>query len=149
LAEVQNPLLRSGLALAGVNAWLAGKPLDPSIEDGVLTAEDVSCMDLRGTELVVLSACETGLGSVRVGEAVFGLRRALVVAGAKSLVMSLWKVPDQATASLMEDFYRRMRSGEPPASALRAAQQSLRHRHPDPLYWAAFIYQGDPEWITP
>lgn len=144
LAASEDPLLRSGLALAGVNAWLAEEALDPNIEDGVLTAEDVAGMDLLGTELVVLSACETGLGSVKVGEGVFGLRRAFVVAGARSLVMSLWKVPDQATAELMQDFYGRMADGEPPAMAFRASRLSLMDRYPNPLYWGAFIYQGDP-----
>lgn len=113
-------------------------------EDGLLTAEDVSGLDLLDTELVVLSACETGLGEVHVGEGVFGLRRAFVLAGAKTLVMSLWKVPDEQTRELMEDFYRRILSGEPRADALRDAQLAMKTKHPEPLYWGAFICQGDP-----
>ena len=107
----ENPLLRSGLALAGAQTWLDGKPLPPEAEDGLLTAEDVAGLDLLDTELVVLSACETGLGEVRTGEGVFGLRRAFVVAGARTLVMSLWKVPDEQTRELMIDFYRRVLTG--------------------------------------
>src|SRR5207248_6339380 len=113
-------------------------------EDGLLTAEDVTGLDLLDTDLVVLSACETGLGEVHVGEGVFGLRRAFVLAGAKTLVMSLWKVPDRQTQELMEDFYRRVLAGEPRAEALRQAQLAMKAKYPDPLYWGAFICQGDP-----
>jgi CHAT domain-containing protein len=141
---LENPLLRSGLALAGANTWLQNKPLPAEAEDGILTAEDVSGLDLLGTDLVVLSACDTGLGAVHIGEGVFGLRRSFVLAGAKTLVMSLWKVPDQQTQELMEDFYRRILMGEPRADALRAAQLAMKERYPDPLYWGAFICQGEP-----
>jgi CHAT domain-containing protein/tetratricopeptide (TPR) repeat protein len=102
---MEDPMLRSGLALAGANTFLRGAAPPPEAEDGLLTAEDVAGLDLLDTELVVLSACETGLGAVHVGEGVFGLRRAFIVAGAKTLVMSLWKVPDLATAFLMDRFY--------------------------------------------
>ena len=110
-ASLENPLLRSGLALAGVNSWLKGGSPPGEAEDGLLTAEDVSGLDLLDTDLVVLSACETGLGEIHVGEGVFGLRRAFVLAGAKTLVMSLWKVPDQQTQELMVDFYGRILAG--------------------------------------
>ncbi len=92
----------------------------------------------------MLSACETGLGQVHVGEGVFGLRRAFVLAGAKTLVMSLWKVPDEPTRELMEAFYGRLLAGEGRAEALRQAQLALKARYPDPFYWGAFICQGDP-----
>jgi len=153
-ARFENPLLRSGLALAGVNTWLESGELMEEAEDGLLTAEDVSGLDLLDTELVVLSACDTGLGEVHVGEGVFGLRRAFVLAGAKTLVMSLWKVPDEQTRELMEDFYRRIlgANGKPPQSrafALREAQLAMKAKHPEPLYWGAFICQGDPSPLPP
>jgi CHAT domain-containing protein len=142
--ELENPLLRSGLALAGANTWLHGGSPPADAEDGLLTAENVVGLDLRGTELVVLPACETGLGEVHTGEGVFGLRRAFVVAGARTLVMSLWKVPDQQTHELMIDFYSRVLSGQGVADALRQAQLAIKQKHPDPHFWGAFICQGDP-----
>ncbi|QDU21756.1 CHAT domain-containing tetratricopeptide repeat protein [Urbifossiella limnaea] len=142
--RLENPLLRSGLALAGGNTWLRKGRLPPEAEDGLLTAEDVTGMDLLGTELVVLSACDTGLGVVRTGEGVFGLRRAFALAGARTLVMSLWKVPDGETRELMEDFYRRVLAGEPRAEALRGAQLAMKARYPHPFFWGAFICQGSP-----
>ncbi len=141
---MENPLLRSGLALAGANTFLKKGSLPAEAEDGILTAEDVSGLDLLATELVVLSACETGLGEVRRGEGVFGLRRAFVLAGARTLVMSLWKVPDGPTRELMEGFYERLMAGEPRADALRGAQLELMKDYPHPWFWGAFICQGDP-----
>ena len=155
LAAAENPLLRSGLALAGVNTWARGGPLPPEAEDGLLTAEDVTGMDLLATELVVLSACETGLGDVLRGEGVFGLRRAFLLAGAKTVVMSLWQVPDEETRILIEDFYRRLTAGAPAltsrADALRAAQRTLRGNAAtaDPYFWGAFICEGCPGLSTP
>ncbi len=143
-AGTENPLLRSGLALAGANTRLRKGVLPAEAEDGILNAEDVTGLDLLATELVVLSACDTGLGDVKVGEGVFGLRRAFQVAGAKTLVMSLWKVPDMETQELMEDFYHRLRSGEGGAIALRHAQLRIKKKFSNPYYWGAFICQGDP-----
>jgi CHAT domain-containing protein len=126
-AAAENPLLRSGLALAGVNAWLRRGAPPPEAEDGLLTAEDVTGLDLLGTELVVLSACQTGLGEVQDGEGVFGLRRAFALAGARTLVLSLWKVPDAATTLLMGRFYENLiRGGKDRDLALHEAQQYTR-----------------------
>jgi tetratricopeptide (TPR) repeat protein/CHAT domain-containing protein len=124
---LESPLLRSWLVLAGYNTWRTGRNPPPEAENGILTAEDVTGLDLLATELVVLSACETGLGQVHVGEGVFGLRRAFVQAGAGTLVMCLWSVPDLATGVLMERFYEnllRRRMGR--ADALREAQFTTR-----------------------
>jgi CHAT domain-containing protein len=142
---LDNPLLRSGLALAGANSWLKGAELPDEAEDGILTGEDVSGLDLVNTELVVLSACETGLGEIEAGEGVLGLRRAFVLAGAKTLVMSLWKVPDKATQELMVEFYKHLLRGDSRSDALRNAQLAMKKQYPHPLYWGAFICQGNPE----
>ena len=104
----------------------------------------MSGLDLLATELVVLSACETGLGQVQVGEGVFGLRRAFALAGAKTLMMSLWKVPDHETQQLMEYFYQGILKGRHRADALREAQLELKAAYPHPRYWGAFVCQGDP-----
>lgn len=134
-----NPLLRSGLALAGFNTRASAG------EDGALTALEASNLDLLGTELVVLSACDTGTGQLQDGEGVFGLRRALTIAGARSQVISLWKVDDQGTRLLMEQFYRRLLSGVGRSEALGQAQKQLLtdRRYAHPYYWAAFIPSGD------
>jgi tetratricopeptide (TPR) repeat protein len=116
----ENPLLRSGIALAGANE------LESGIDDGVLTALEAANLDLWGTQLVVLSACETGIGDVENGEGVYGLRRALVLAGSESQVMSLWKVNDRATRNLMVGYYRRLLSGQGRSQALRHVQLKMR-----------------------
>lgn len=135
----ENPLLRSGLALAGANLRRSGVQ-----DDGILTAAEVAQMDLRGTQLVVLSACETGLGEVQNGEGVYGLRRALVLAGAETQVVSLWKVPDEATKDLMIEYYQRLLRGVGRSAALRAAQQTMitSEMCAHPFYWAAFVPIG-------
>ncbi|WP_437841988.1 tetratricopeptide repeat protein [Sorangium sp. So ce1153] len=132
----ENPLLRSGLALAGANLRHSGN------EDGVLTALEVAGLDLWGTRLVVLSACDTGLGALSRGEGVYGLRRALVLAGADSQIMSLWKVADQETQALMKAYYGRLSAGEGRSDALREVQLAMARQHLHPYYWAAFIVGG-------
>jgi CHAT domain-containing protein len=146
---LQHPLLRSGLALAGANTWLRGEAEANKAEEGILTAMDVSALDLVDTELVVLSACETGLGEIHRGEGVLGLRRAVAIAGARTLIMSLWCVEDLATQRLMVAYYQALQNGAGRAEALRTAQLGLKadKEHPHyrhPYYWAAFICQGDP-----
>ncbi|MEM9447004.1 MAG: tetratricopeptide repeat protein [Cyanobacteria bacterium P01_E01_bin.6] len=139
--ETINPLLQSGLILAGAGA---GGQSGPD-QDGILTALEVTGMNLSGTQLVVLSACETGLGKLTAGEGVYGLRRALVLAGSQSQVISLWKVDDAATQELMVNYYDRLLSGSPRDAALRETQleflESEEYSHP--YYWAAFIGSGD------
>lgn len=139
LAAGDSPLLRSGLALAGANVR-AGNDGD----DGILTALEASSLDLWGTRMAVLSACETGVGETRRGDGVYGLRRALVVAGAESQVMSLWQVSDEGTRALMTDFYTRLKAGVARSAALREVQldmlRSGNRKHP--YYWSSFILSG-------
>ena len=144
LSAAENPMLRSGLALAGANTWLRAQPTLPEAEDGILTAQDVCGLDLSCTEMAVLSACDTALGALHPGEGVFGLRRAFAIAGARTLIMSLWKVPDNETRELMELFYQNLfAGGASRLDALRAAQAAIRVKHPAPYYWAAFICEGE------
>lgn len=137
-----NPLLRSGLALAQANL----RQQNTTGEDGILTALEAAGLNLWGTRLVTLSACDTGLGEVRNGEGVYGLRRAFTLAGAETLVMSLWPVSDQVTRELMTAFYTNLQHGQGRAAALRAAQLQLLKQpaRRAPYYWASFIQAG--EW---
>jgi CHAT domain-containing protein/Tfp pilus assembly protein PilF len=139
----EDPLLRSGLILAGANQRQSGAG-----EDGILTASEAAGLDLWGTKLVVLSACDTGLGEVKNGEGVYGLRRSLVLAGSESQVMSLWKVDDRATRELMVGYYTGLKQGEGRSEALRNVQLKMlrtnNRRHP--FYWAGFIQSG--EWAN-
>ncbi|MDX6272442.1 MAG: hypothetical protein QOD28_3665 [Acidobacteriota bacterium] len=163
-ARGKNLLLRSGLILAGVNQRQSGTG-----EDGVLTAAEAAALDLWGTKLVVLSACETGLGDVKNGDGVYGLRRALVLAGSESQVMSLWQVSDAATRDLMKAYYTRLQRGEGRTEALRQVQLEMSNEaagaaalrgggqrglsgspvvkagagnYSHPYYWASFIQSG-------
>ncbi len=150
LRGTEDPLLRSGLVFAGAN--LVGSPQADAdkVGDGWVTAEEVSLMDLRGTELVVLSACESGLGDVRTGDGVQGLRRAFLLAGARSLIMSLYKVPDDDSRQLMRRFYGRLKDGRSKLSALHEAQlemiQERRKAHgaAHPFFWGSFVLLGEP-----
>jgi hypothetical protein len=142
--QMENPLLRSGMALAGANTWLKFQPLPAEAGNGLLTAEDVTGLDLLDTELVVLSACETGLGTKDLCEGVMGLRRSFGLAGASTIVMSLWKVSDDVTQELMVEFYERILRGAPKAEALHEAQLAVKKMHDKPYFWGAFICHGDP-----
>src|ERR1017187_4804710 len=138
----ENPLVRCGIALAGANH--AGQITNAGAEDGILTGLEASLLNLQGTELVILSACVSGTGEVRIGEGVMSLRRAFRIAGAQTVLASHWKVSDKATSQLMTEFIRRWRSGEPRAKAWREAQLSLLHSNEfqNPYFWAAFTLTG-------
>lgn len=136
-------LTRTGLIMSGANHILEGEKLPKNVEDGILTAKEIADLDLRGLDLVVLSACQTGLGDISQGEGVFGLQRGFKKAGANSILMSLWEVNDEATQILMTQFYKNLVSGQSKRQSLRSAQKYLRDynngRFNEPKYWAAFI----------
>ncbi|MBE9118739.1 CHAT domain-containing protein, partial [Lusitaniella coriacea LEGE 07157] len=136
--QQENPLLRSGIVFAGFNNRSSGE------EDGVLTVLEVANLNLRGTQLVVLSACQTGLGEIANGEGVYGLRRALVMAGAESQVISLWRVSDEGTKDLMVKYYQRLLRGEGRSEALRQVQLEMLNgeEYSHPFFWGAFIPSG-------
>ncbi len=136
-ASAISPMIRSGIVLAGVKNTEKQKT-----EDGILTAYEATNLNLDGTDLVVLSACQTGLGEVRNGEGVYGLQRAIMVAGANNLLMSLWKVDDEATAFLMTSFYS-VWEGQNNPDEFREIQIAMRKKYPHPFYWGAFVMLGN------
>ena len=142
----ENPLLQSGLFLAGANLHGEGAA-EADAEDGILTALEVSTLDLRGTELVVLSACETGLGEVKQWEGVYGLRRAFQMAGARTVVSALWQVPDEETMKFMKDLYAQKATTYPEliqkVALRRINELKLRRRPTHPYTWGAFVATGD------
>jgi CHAT domain-containing protein len=140
-APGDNPLLRSGLALAGANLAATGT-------DGILTALEAAHLNLWGTKLVTLSACDTGVGVVRNGDGVYGLRRSIFLAGAETLVMSLWPVSDAITRDMMTAYYEGLKAGVGRGEALRHVQLSMlgRKGREHPFYWASFIQAG--EWAN-
>ena len=136
-------LFYSGLLFAGANNVWTGKEIKDGVEDGILTADEVSRMDLSNTQLVVLSACDTGLGDIDKINGVFGLQRGFKRAGVESILMSLWKVEDEATRILMVEFYKNLMSGQSKHQSLKNAQKHLRSvengKFDNPKYWAAFV----------
>jgi CHAT domain-containing protein/tetratricopeptide (TPR) repeat protein len=146
--EIENPLLGAGLAFAGANRRASAPP---DADDGILTAEEIGALDLAGVDWAVLSACDTGLGEIRSGEGVLGLRRAFEVAGARTLIMSLWPVEDRTARRWMKELYEeRLQNGTDTARAARAAGLAVleRQRASDlgghPSRWAAFVAAGSP-----
>lgn len=137
----EHPMIRSGLIMSGGNyAWQHGHPFRPGMEDGILTAFEISQTNLQHTELVVLSACETGLGDIQGNEGVYGLQRAFKIAGARYLIMSLWQVPDFQTQELMTTFYAYWLEDKMSIpDAFRSAQKDMQLKYKDPFLWAGFV----------
>ena len=145
-----NPLMRSGIVLAGANKLQYDDQTD-ALDDGWVTAQEIASMDFRNTELVVLSACESGLGEAKIGHGVHGLRRALLIAGAHNLLTSLFEVPDDETRELMNAFYQSLLKSSHPAEALHQAQRAIiaqrraENQAAHPFYWASFFVLGRPD----
>jgi CHAT domain-containing protein/tetratricopeptide (TPR) repeat protein len=134
----EDPMMRSGLVFAGANKYWNKTDDNTTIENGILTAIEISNLDLSACQLVVLSACETGLGEVKGSEGVFGLQRAFKMAGVKNIIMSLWKVPDTQTAELFDIFYSECFAGKTIHEAFQSAQSKMKAKY-SPYYWAGFV----------
>ena len=133
-----DPMMRSGLLLAGAKNYWGKVNQNNTIEDGILTASEISNLDLSSCQLAVLSACETGLGEIKGSEGVFGLQRAFKMAGVKNIIMSLWKVPDTQTAELFDIFYSECFAGKSIHEAFQSAQSQMKAKY-SPYYWAGFV----------
>ena len=136
--NADDPMMRSGLLFAGANKFWGKTTINTKEEDGILTASEISNLDLSACQLVVMSACETGLGQINGSEGVYGLQRAFKMAGVKNIIMSLWKVPDVQTAELFDIFYKTCFSGKSIHDAFQIAQSEMKQKYP-PYYWAGFV----------
>lgn len=135
----EQTMLYTGLLFSGANnAWVGGNVIEGA-EDGILTADEISRLDMSNTKLLVLSACETGRGIIDMVDGVFGLQRGFKKAGVGTIVMSLWKVPDRATQILMTTFYKSLLAGIAPRQALKVAKDKVKEFYPEPYYWASFV----------
>jgi CHAT domain-containing protein len=133
-------LNRAGILFSGANAYWTGEDIPNGVDNGILTAKEATYVSLQNTELLVLSACETGLGEIKGSEGVFGLQRAFRASGADNLLMSLWKVPDNETAEFMEAFYGHYFSENNIKDSYQHAQKVMREKYPnDPYKWAGFV----------
>jgi CHAT domain-containing protein len=141
-ALTQNPLMRTGLLLKGAGDLLDKTQYNYNMENGILTAYEAMSLNLDKTDLVVLSACETGLGELESGEGVYGLQRAFLVAGAKVLIMSMFKVDDEATQKLMLKFYQKWLNSGNMRQSFTDAKIELRIEYPEPIFWGAFMMIG-------
>lgn len=141
-AAYDNPLLKTGLLLTGAGDILNETQFNYNVDDGILTAYEAMNLNLDQTDLVVLSACETGLGELQAGEGVYGLQRAFLVAGARTIVMSLFKVSDEATQQLMIKFYRKWIETGDKRQAFVDAKKEIRNEFRDPIYWGPFVMIG-------
>ena len=149
VSTLDESMKRSGLLFSGVNQALNDSTASHNFNDGILTAYEISKLDLRGCDLVVLSACETALGDIYTAEGVYGLQRGFKLAGANSILMSLWKVDDAATRMLMTEFYRNLLNGMSKRESLLKAQDAVRNfrgvingeirSFSNPRYWAGFV----------
>ena len=136
--ENTNPLMRSGLVFAGANDVWSKENRNDSLDDGVLTAQEVANVDMRKTQLVVMSACETGLGDIKGSEGVYGLQRAFKMAGVNYMIMSLWQVPDKETEEFMTKFYKKLIKTKDIKQSFAETQKEMRKKY-DPYFWAAFV----------
>ncbi len=146
VGKIENPLTRSGLAFANANFGVKGIKQNDGT-DGILTALEVLNLDLAGTDLVTLSACDTGKGDVKIGEGVYSLNRAFQEAGAKAVLSTLWSVADESTGIFMQRFYEHFLNGEPAQQAIQATQNEFMHdakykQYSNPYYWAGFVMIG-------
>ncbi|MCR5456060.1 MAG: CHAT domain-containing protein, partial [Bacteroidales bacterium] len=140
-SDLRSSMVETGLFFAGANKYWVNDsiPLAFGDDDGILRAAEIAEMNLSGCGLVVLSACETGLGFSNTSEGVYGLQRAFKLAGADLVLMSLWNVDDMATSLLMTEFYKNLLSGSDPHIALNQSSKAVREKFPSPKYWGAFV----------